>query len=324
MGWFSRKPKNEVLSARDCGIGSNAFNFEIVGESSYQDALRRARTSAKKEDGRGRAVVTVVLRREPSNRYDANAIAVVQPEYGCIGYVPRDTALVLRPYFQSLEQAGLGGAVCEAVLVGGDGTRSSIGAYLNFRPVNEDDSLWQSQPDSPRTPQRGEPTGFRSGLSSAQATDHEDDSYDLGWMDSLTGSPASDIPLVRRLLRAEAEHIARHYLFGELERLLYRSRDAFGSALEEFDAICREHDAEMDQIRRALVAKWGFVPLLETYKQAAIRHQKAGNFDQVVRWAQRGIDLYGDLAFKPEWPQDLMKRRDNATAKLQKASAKVK
>ncbi len=285
MAWFSRKPKDQHLQVRDCGIGLNKFDFEIVGESSYQDALHRVRASASKKDSRGYAVATVVLRREPSNRYDANAIEVIHPNHGRIGYVPKDEADRLRPYFEGLRNAGLGGAACDAVLLGGGRDRPSIGAFLSFRPINEDDTLWG---------------------------------------DKLSGDASLDLPLVRRQLSAETNPIDRHYLFLDLERLLYRSRDTFASSLDEFDAACREHDAEMGGIRQALVAKCGFVPDLATYKQAAIRHQKAGDLEQVIRWTQRGIDLYGDLALEPEWPQDLVKRRDNAAAKLQKGTTKIK
>ncbi len=285
MAWLSRKPKRQHLQVRDCGIGLNEFDFEIVGESSYQDALRRVRASASRKDSRGCAVATVVLRREPSNRHDANAIEVIHPDHGRIGHVSRDEAERLGPYFEGLRKAGLDGAACDAVLVGGDRGRPSIGAFLSFRPINEDDTLWGDQ---------------------------------------LSGDATLDLPLVRRRLSAETNPIDRHYLFLDLERLLYRSRDDFTSALDDFDATCREHDAEMDGIRQAFVAKSGFLPELITYRQAAIRHQKAGDLEQVIRWTERGIDLYGDLALKPEWLQDLVKRRDDATAKIQKGMHKSK
>ena len=36
----------------------------------------------------------------------------------------------------------------------------------------------------------------------------------------------------------------------------------------------------MDGIRQACLAKWGKVPLLETYRQMAIRQQKAHNYSE--------------------------------------------
>lgn len=49
----------------------------------------------------------------------------------------------------------------------------------------------------------------------------------------------------------------------------------------------------VSSIRAAFMAKWGQVPVLETYRQMAIRQQKAKNFEQALWWAERGIALYG-------------------------------
>ena len=54
-----------------------------------------------------------------------------------------------------------------------------------------------------------------------------------------------------------------------------RARDVFSRALAEFDDTCMRHDAEMDGIRAELLAKFGKVPVLETYRQMAIRRQRS-------------------------------------------------
>jgi hypothetical protein len=90
----------------------------------------------------------------------------------------------------------------------------------------------------------------------------------------------------------------------------------FASALDEYDQACRQHDAEMDGIRAAFVAKWGQVPVLETYRQMAIRQQKAKNFEQALWWAERGITLYGADCARPEAVEDLQKRAAAYRAKL--------
>jgi hypothetical protein len=64
------------------------------------------------------------------------------------------------------------------------------------------------------------------------------------------------------------------------KNLLYRARNAFASAPDEYDQACRDHDGEMDAIRQAFMAKWGQVPVLEAYRQMAIRQQKVGNLEQ--------------------------------------------
>ncbi|MBO0807140.1 MAG: hypothetical protein J2P32_02425 [Actinobacteria bacterium] len=88
--------------------------------------------------------------------------------------------------------------------------------------------------------------------------------------------------------------LSRHFMYAQLEAILCRCRDVFASALDEYDQACRQHDAELDGIRRACLAKWGKVPLLETYRQMAIRQQNAHNYSEALWWAGRGIALYGN------------------------------
>jgi hypothetical protein len=97
-------------------------------------------------------------------------------------------------------------------------------------------------------------------------------------------------------------------MHAHLQTLLYRSRDVFASALDEYDQACRQHDAEMDSIRTAFMAKWGKVPVLETYRQMAIRQQKAKNFEQALWWAERGIAIYGSDCARLEAVEDLKKQ----------------
>ena len=141
---------------------------------------------------------------------------------------------------------------------------------------------------------------MRTGLSDAIATGDADDSYDLSWMASLPADDIRAITMLRQLLARYEDPLDRHFMYAYLEALLYRSRDAFASALDEYDQACHHHDAEMDGIRQAFLTKWGRVPVLETYRQMAIRQQKAKNFEQALWWARRGLALYGESAARPE------------------------
>jgi hypothetical protein len=83
-------------------------------------------------------------------------------------------------------------------------------------------------------------------------------SYDLSWLDQLSGArDPQDTVILRKLLDDEVDAIDRHFMFSELGRCLYKHRDAFASALEEFDAVCMSHDAEMDVVRAALFRSSG-------------------------------------------------------------------
>jgi hypothetical protein len=125
--------------------------------------------------------------------------------------------------------------------------------------------------------------------------------------------------MLRDLLTSDPDPIDRHFQFSELETRLYRSRDLYESALTEYDEACRAHDGEMDGICAAFMSKWGKVPLLETYRQMAIRQQKARDWEAVVWWTSRGLALYGDAAAREDAVEDLTKRRNRALVKLEPA-----
>lgn len=95
----------------------------------------------------------------------------------------------------------------------------------------------------------------------------------LSWYDGLTGDEARDIATLRRLLENERSPLDRHYMYAALEHCLYRCRDAFASALDDYDAVCEQHHDEMRAIRPALISEFGGLPLLETYRQQAIRRK---------------------------------------------------
>jgi hypothetical protein len=88
-------------------------------------------------------------------------------------------------------------------------------------------------------------------------------------------------------LETDPDPIDRHFQFAELESRLYRCRDLFPEALDEFDEACQRHDAEMHTICEAFRAKWAKLPLLETYKQMAIRQQKRKDWQACLWWAER-------------------------------------
>ena len=114
-------------------------------------------------------------------------------------------------------------------------------------------------------------SSMRTGLSDALATDEADDSYDLRWLRDLPVDELRAIKMLRQLLDRETDAIDRHFMHAHLQGLLYRSREVFASALDEYDQACQQHDAEMDRIRVAFLSKWGQVPVLELYRQMAIR-----------------------------------------------------
>jgi hypothetical protein len=100
--------------------------MEIVGESKYQPALR----TMLARDGRS---TTIRLEPEPENPHDANAIKVCDVATGAtVGYIPRENAA----RYQAAAGT-LAGEPLAAELVGGTGTKPSIGVYFNGRRLKD-------------------------------------------------------------------------------------------------------------------------------------------------------------------------------------------
>lgn len=90
--------------------GDGSFEFEIVGESFYQDALERL-AGGRTEDGAEVEAVALLV-PELTNPHDRNAVAVRILGY-TVGYLSRSDALRYR------EACGVMPARCAALIVGG-------------------------------------------------------------------------------------------------------------------------------------------------------------------------------------------------------------
>jgi hypothetical protein len=291
-------------------------DLEVVGEASYQDALWLICGGSKGD--RLRHEVVAVLVPEPENPHDRNAISVRVGGH-LVGYLPREVAAnYLAGLHMAMAQCG-GYVALAGVIVGGgyyDDGPGRLGVWLEHDPRD----FGVASPS--RSRRTGSGVGIahvggtmRTGFSEAWLSDLEDDSYDLSWFNGLPDADRPAIEMLRELLATDPDPIDRHFQFSELEARLYRSRDLYDTALEEFDEACRLHDAEMEMICQAFTVKWGKVPLLETYRQMAIRQQKQKNWNACVWWAERGLALYGNNAAREDAVEDLLKRRNRALSK---------
>ncbi len=111
-----------VFSTRD-------FDVAIVGESNYQDALRRSKREAK--DYGGKAYITAIVVREPGNKFDPGAVKVMNGRLETIGYLSRPVAAKYGESIELWETEGYS-LRCQAVLAGGTGKRKHIGAWLDL------------------------------------------------------------------------------------------------------------------------------------------------------------------------------------------------
>jgi HIRAN domain len=289
-------------------------SLEVVGESFYQDNLRHLTGYPPPEKYVEKEIHAVLVAQE-NNPYDPNAIAVwikdPQAGYLQVGHLSREDARRYRPGLLAQQQErGRPIALAGVIVGGGKGIDRAgmLGVFLRHDPV-----YFGFEPRRVPPPPASR---MRTGLSDASATDAADDSYDLAWVSGLPDDDTHAIPMLRKLLGTETGILSRHFMYQRLEDMMYRARDTFASALDEYDEACRQHDAEMDGIRHACLVKWGKVPLLETYRQMAIRQQKARNYSQARWWAERGIALYGNDCARSEAVEDLRSRAAQYQAKL--------
>jgi hypothetical protein len=283
--WMVNGARAALLDSRE--------NLEVVGESRYQDNLWRLVDGQTDPTERVRVEIIAVLVAEPDNPYDANAVGVWIDGLK-VGHLSRNDARLYRPGLLALEEKH-GTPIALSGVIAGGGMREDgigrLGVFLEHIP--EDFGV-----SGPQLHRLAEPNA-QGRTSETLSTEYAEASY-LSWTADLPADDIRAIPVLRRLLGDQADPLARHFIFEYLEARLYRSRNTFTSALDEYDQVCRQHDAEMDGICQACISKWGDIPVLTTYRQMAIREQKAKNFQQALWWAKRGIAVYGDKARYPD------------------------
>jgi hypothetical protein len=281
--------------------------LEVVGESYRQEELWRIVGGLRADYVR--FDVHAMLVPDPHNEFDTNAVEV-RIDGTLVGYLSREDAAHYRPGLLRSMQAHGGQLIALHGVICGGGPREDarigfLGVFLDHDPA--DFGL----------PRHHVSTGhLRTGLSEAIATDLEDDNYDLSWLTTLAADDEAAVGQLRAVLTSEDEPIDRHYMFCELEHRLYRLRQST-AALDLFDEVCDQHHTEMRTIRPALVDKFGVVPVIELYRQAAIRCQKAKAWELARVWAKRGLSVYGDECARPEVVDDLHKRLAYAGAKIE-------
>jgi len=311
FGADHRTPPPVVRHVAAAQVLEGPHDLEVVGESHYQEAIVRVLGLRNPPTAPIRVDISAMLVAEVDNPYDANAISVwINGQK--VGHLSRADARRYRAGLQMLERSVGGPIALRGVIAGGgprdDDERSLLGVFLRHDRAH----FGLRPPARGRPRQQGE---MRTGLSEALATDDEDDSYDLSWIDDLPRDPVKAIHALRALLEQENDPIDRHFMFHHLEETLYRSRDVFRSALDEFDECCRQHDQEMERIRDAFIAKWKQVPWLMTYKQMCIRLAKAKRFEEALWWAERGLAVYGTSG-NAAAVEDLRKRAESYRPRL--------
>jgi hypothetical protein len=105
------------------------IRVDVVGESNYQDAIRKACGWKEGSDTNFECMAELVP--EPSNRFDANAI-MVRIDGACVGYLSRGDALRYGPAIKTaIKQQGTG--CCRAFIAGrAGGETNNLGVFLHL------------------------------------------------------------------------------------------------------------------------------------------------------------------------------------------------
>jgi hypothetical protein len=112
-------------------LGHGGFNFEVVGEQSYQNRLRKV--SAGRVERGERVIVGCHLRYEINSHTHEPAVRVDTSGGRTVGYFPAEQAEL---YASALDKLERGGSIaeCQGVLVGGQPDKPSFGIWLDFKP----------------------------------------------------------------------------------------------------------------------------------------------------------------------------------------------
>ena len=125
---------------------------DVVGEGSYQGTLERV-AGGRTENGALNRDHFALLLPEPSNPYDPNAVRVLIPTGGTVGYLSRENAVAYRPAIERVAAVGklLG---CRASLSGGwdrgSDDRGSFGVRLFLEDPDHVMAEIESDPDNLR------------------------------------------------------------------------------------------------------------------------------------------------------------------------------
>ncbi len=114
----------------------NEYDFEVVGESNYQDVLKTLRGNL--DDPAMDGIGTAILVPEDTNPHDNQAVKVTVQGF-TIGYLSREDARSFRRRLAA-KKLGMVPSSCGLLITGGymleDGSQAFFGAQLDMKPFD--------------------------------------------------------------------------------------------------------------------------------------------------------------------------------------------
>jgi hypothetical protein len=142
MSFLRRTKPTAVDKHSETVILNGATALEVRGEASYQPPLE-ALAGGHSREGADRPVIAI-LQREPTNKYDPNAIEVLarlekQPDKAAtlVGYIAREKAALMAPALDRFEANEQRVALRGRIIGGwdrGDGDIGHFGIWLKYTP----------------------------------------------------------------------------------------------------------------------------------------------------------------------------------------------
>lgn len=126
--WKKPSPSQALNSNSIELTGNGTFDYEIVGESHYQDNIKKA---LNLDGGRSSKSFKATLVHDNNNPHDKMAVAVKVNGY-LVGYLSRGKARSYRKIMKDLGFEGCDG-ICAGTVWGG-GKKKSYGIWLDYNP----------------------------------------------------------------------------------------------------------------------------------------------------------------------------------------------
>jgi hypothetical protein len=132
LSWLRKRGNASTNPSNTCLCGDGNFDFEIVGESFYQDRLKQI-SAGRRERGEQHVTFQCHLRFEINAHTHLPAICVDASGGRTVGHFAAEQAEVYAPILREIEQSGRR-AECVAELFGGYADRPTFGVWLDFKP----------------------------------------------------------------------------------------------------------------------------------------------------------------------------------------------
>jgi len=137
MGLFGKKKQDEKLASLE---GDGTFSMHAVGESFYKDDIAALLRSATREEQEAcRVEKMAVLMPEPTNQYDARAIAIII-DGRKVGHVPTSDLDIIHEVVEKVREVGYTYPAVKAALTWAAWEPTVVGVFYDLKYTQSDGS----------------------------------------------------------------------------------------------------------------------------------------------------------------------------------------